>query len=91
MFEPSAPGQPKRLDAPETWPIIGSREIQRRITKKEKELRTAATKSGSASESEWLAAAIVYVPEAAPVLHRNDVGVTAAVERRGSRIQRPAR
>ena len=65
--------------SPETWPIIGPKEVQRRIGKKEKELRAAATKSGSASESEWLAAAIVYVPEAAPVLHRNDVGVTAAV------------
>ncbi len=64
---------------PETWPIIGLKEIQRQINKKEKELRTAATKSGQPSESEWLAAAIVYVPESAPVLHRNDVGVTAAV------------
>jgi hypothetical protein len=65
--------------APETWPIFGHKEVLRRISKKEKELRAAATKSGSASESEWLPAAIVYVPEAAPVLHRNDVGVTAAV------------
>jgi hypothetical protein len=64
---------------PETWPIIGLSEVQRRVSKKEKELRTAATKSGQACESEWLPAAIVYVPEAAPVLHRNDVGVTAAV------------
>jgi hypothetical protein len=65
--------------APETWPVVGHKEVLRRISKKEKELRGAATKSGSASESEWLPAAIVYVPEAAPVLHRNDVGVTAAV------------
>jgi hypothetical protein len=74
-----APETAEASGAPETWPIIGAREIQRRIAKKEKELRAAATKSGSASESEWLPAAIVYVPEAAPVLHRNDVGVTAAV------------
>ena len=69
----------ERTAAPETWPLVGHKEVLRRISKKEKELRAAATKSGSASESEWLPAAIVYVPEAAPVLHRNDVGVTAAV------------
>ena len=64
---------------PETWPIIGQKEVLRRVSKKEKELRTAAAKSGAAGESDWLPAAIVYVPEAAPVLHRNDIGVTAAV------------
>ncbi len=64
---------------PDTWPLLGPKEVLRRISKKEKELRGAATKSGSASESDWLPAAIVYVPEAAPVLHRNDIGVTAAV------------
>jgi hypothetical protein len=74
-----APDASEAHCTPETWPIIGLKEVQRRIGKKEKELRTAATKSGSACESEWLPAAIVYVPEAAPVLHRNDVGVTAAV------------
>lgn len=71
-----APDEPQ--GSPETWPIVGPKEVQRMIAKKEKELRTAAGKSGSACESEWLPAAIVYVPEAAAVLHRNDVGVTAA-------------
>jgi hypothetical protein len=74
-----APEATESHSTPESWPIIGLKEVQRRISKKEKELRAAATKSKSACESEWLAAAIVYVPEAAPVLHRNDVGVTAAV------------
>jgi hypothetical protein len=74
-----APEIPESHGGPETWPIIGLKEVARRISKKEKELRTAATKSGTACEAAWLPAAIVYVPEAAPVLHRNDVGVTAAV------------
>jgi hypothetical protein len=74
-----APQTEAAQGAPETWPLLGHKEVLRRISKKEKELRTAATKSGTASEAEWLPAAIVYVPEAAPVLHRNDVGVTAAV------------
>jgi hypothetical protein len=74
-----APATAEAALSPETWDLIGPKEVQRRIAEKEKELRAAASKSGSATEAEWLAAAIVYVPEAAPVLHRNDVGVTAAV------------
>jgi hypothetical protein len=74
-----APEKSTAQGPPETWQIILAKEVQRRISKKEKDLRTAATKSKTACESEWLPAAIVYVPEAAPVLHRNDVGVTAAV------------
>jgi hypothetical protein len=73
---PATPGSP---EGPETWALIGHKQIVRMIADKEKKLRTSATKSGGATESEWLPAAIVYVPEAAPVLHRNDVGVTAAV------------
>jgi hypothetical protein len=72
------PATPEATGSPETWDLIGPKEVQRRIAKHEKDLRSAVSKSKSASESEWLAAAIVYVPEAAPVLHRNDVGVTAA-------------
>jgi hypothetical protein len=64
---------------PESWPIIGPKEVRRQTEKKEKDLRAQVTKSGAAAESEWLPAAIIYAPEAAPVLHRNDVGVTAAV------------
>jgi hypothetical protein len=74
-----APEKPGAEGSPETWQLIGPKDIQRRIAKQEKELRTQASKTGAACESEWLPAAIVYVPEAAPVLHRNDIGVTAAV------------
>jgi hypothetical protein len=74
-----APAKPEAAGSPETWDLTGPKEIQRKIAKKEKELRAQATKSETACESEWLPAAIVYVAEAAPVLHRNDVGVTAAV------------
>ena len=74
-----APAKPEAAGSPETWDLIGPKEMQRRIAKQEKELRATASKSGAACEAEWLPAAIVYVPEAAPVLHRNDVGVTAAV------------
>jgi hypothetical protein len=74
-----APAKAEAAGSPETWEVIGPKDIERQIAKKEKELRAEAAKSGAACESEWLPAAIVYVPEAAPVLHRNDVGVTAAV------------
>jgi hypothetical protein len=74
-----APAKAESDGSPETWDLIGPKDIQRKIAKKEKELRAEAAKSGVACESQWLPAAIVYVPEAAPVLHRNDVGVTAAV------------
>jgi len=64
---------------PENWPIIGPKEVARQISKMENDLRAAAKKTASPCESEWLKGAIVYVPEAAPILHRNDVGVTAGV------------
>jgi hypothetical protein len=74
-----APARPEAAASPETWDVIGAKDIERRIAKKVKELRAEAAKSGVACDSEWLPAGIVYVPESAPVLHRNDVGVTAAV------------
>jgi hypothetical protein len=74
-----APAKSEDEGSPEIWALFGPKEVQRRIAKKEKELRLAASKSSTACESEWLPAAVVYVPEAAPVLHRNDVAVTAAV------------
>jgi hypothetical protein len=73
---PTTPGSP---EGPETWALIGPKQIQRMIADMEKKLRASASKSGASTESEWLPSAIVYVPESAPVLHRNDVGVTAAV------------
>jgi hypothetical protein len=74
-----APAKADAAGSPETWALTGPKDIQRKIAKQEKELRAQATKTGVACESPWLPAAIVYVAEAAPVLHRNDVGVTAAV------------
>jgi hypothetical protein len=74
-----APAKAEAAGSPETWDLTGPKDIQRKIAKQEKELRAQASKSGIACESPWLPAAIVYVAEAAPVLHRNDVGVTAAV------------
>jgi hypothetical protein len=73
---------PEKADSfasPETWPLIGPKEVRRQIGNKDEELRAEAIKSGGAAEFPWVPAAIVYVPEPAPVLHRNDVGVTAAV------------
>jgi hypothetical protein len=64
---------------PETWPIVGSKVARRQVEAKAQPLCDQVSKSGSAAEIDWLGAAIVYVPEAAPVLHRNEVGVTAAV------------
>jgi hypothetical protein len=74
-----APAQGSAAGGPESWPFIGPKEARRQIEKKEKDLRAQVKKSGSAAESDWLPAAIIYAPEGAPVLHRNDVGVTAAV------------
>ena len=73
------PAENKSSESPETWDLIGHKKILRLIADSEKKLRASASKSAGAAESEWLPCAIVYVPEAAPVLHRNDVGVTAAV------------
>ena len=74
-----APAPGDAPSGPESWPIIGPKEVRRRIGQQEKALRGQVEKTGSSAEFDWLPAAIVYVPEGAPVLHRNDVGVTAAV------------
>jgi hypothetical protein len=63
---------------PETWPVLGIKKLQAELDKLAKEL-IAKAKTGIFEESVWYTSAIVYVPEAAPVLHRNEVGVTAAV------------
>jgi hypothetical protein len=74
-----APATSEAQGSPDTWELIGPKEIGRRIAKHEKGLRATASKSGDSSGADWLPAAIVYVPETASVLHRNDVAVTAAV------------
>ena len=88
MFEPSVRRHQQNPRASvETWPLFGQKGIQWQIGETEKKLRTAASKSGVAAELEWLPAAIVYVPEDAPVLHRNDIGVTAAMSAEARRAR----
>ena len=66
-------------DGPESWPILGIRRIKGELDKLAKELLEKAEKTGILGEAAWYPSAIVYVPESAPVIHRNEVGVTAAV------------
>ena len=63
---------------PESWPVRGSKTIQGELDRRSEDL-LAGARTGVFTESLWYHSAIVYVPESAPVLHRNDVGVTAAV------------
>lgn len=63
---------------PETWPIHGIKQVGNELEQRAKELIEKA-KKGIFEEAVWYAAAIVYVVESAPVLHRNEIGVTAAV------------
>lgn len=64
--------------SPEAWPIHGIKPIRGELDRREKELIDKARK-GTFEEAAWYADAIVYVVESAPVLHRNEIGVTAAV------------
>jgi hypothetical protein len=64
---------------PENWPIIKAKELQDHVDKKVDELSKKKGGPGAAVEIKLFDAAIVYVPEGAPVLHRDEVGVTAAV------------
>jgi hypothetical protein len=63
---------------PESWPILDIKKLQADLDGRIEQL-LARTGEGGDAEGLWFPAAIVYVPEAAPVLHRNEVGVTAAV------------
>jgi hypothetical protein len=63
---------------PESWPVLGIRKIKGTLDKHAKALTEKARK-GSFEEVVWYAAAIIYVAESAPVLHRNEIAVTAAV------------
>src|SRR5579883_2866398 len=63
---------------PESWPILDIKKLRADLDGRMKQLLHQMGAGGGA-ESLWYPAAIVYVPEAAPVLHRNEVGVTAAV------------
>jgi hypothetical protein len=72
-------GHPDGRGGPESWPIHGLKKIKGELEKRAKELLDKARKTGVLDEAPWYAAAIVYVAESAPVLHRDEVGVTAAV------------
>ena len=63
---------------PESWPVLGIKKIRGTLEKHATALIDKAQR-GAFEEAEWYAAAIVYVAESAPVLHRNEVAVTAAV------------
>jgi hypothetical protein len=64
---------------PESWPVLGIKKIKGELDKRAKELLEKAKKTGVLDEAPWYVSAIVYVAESAPVLHRDEVGVTAAV------------
>jgi hypothetical protein len=63
---------------PESWPILGVNRFRPDLERRTEEL-LAQVGTGPVAEAPWYPAAIVYVPESAPVLHRNEVGVTAAI------------
>jgi hypothetical protein len=65
--------------SPESWPVLGVKKIKAALEKRTRELVAKAEKTGVLDEASWYDSAIVYVAESAPVLHRDEVGVTAAV------------
>jgi hypothetical protein len=64
---------------PESWPVLSIKKIRAELERRVGELRERAAKTGILDEAAWYAAGVVYVHESAPVLHRDEVGVTAAV------------
>jgi hypothetical protein len=63
---------------PESWPICDIKKLRADLDSRIKAL-LARVGTGPHAESLWYPAAIVYVPESAPVLHRNEIGVAAAI------------
>jgi hypothetical protein len=63
---------------PESWPVLGFKKIKGELDERTKAL-LASAKAGVSAEASWYPSAIVYVPESAPVLHRSEAGLTAAV------------
>jgi hypothetical protein len=76
-----APAGPARNGGPESWPVRKFKQAQGEIDAREQALRDRAPDQATPAELEldWHPEAIVYVPEAASVLHRVEIGVTAAV------------
>jgi hypothetical protein len=66
-------------DGPDSWPVLGIKKIKGALDQRAKDLTEKARTTGLLDEAPWFDAAIAYVAEAAPVLHRNEAGVTAAV------------
>jgi hypothetical protein len=66
-------------DGPDSWPVLGIKKIKGELDKRTTDLTEKAKSTGVLDEAPWYEAAIVHVAEAAPVLHRDEVGVTAAV------------
>jgi hypothetical protein len=65
---------------PETWPLLSPAKTRKEMAAREKAIIAHATTAGvTYLEEPWHAAAILHVREAAPVLHRYEAGVTAAV------------
>ncbi len=68
------------VGGPETWPLASPAATKKAIEAGEKAIVAHAKKAGvKYLEEPWCPAAILYVLEAAPVLHRHEAGVTAAV------------
>ncbi len=65
---------------PETWPLLSPTKTRKAIDDGIKAI-IAKAKAAKATHLEisWQTAAILYVAEAAPVLHRHDVAMTAAL------------
>jgi hypothetical protein len=64
---------------PESWPIRSFKKVRAEFEAREKTLRTDHQTKSILGEVLWYEAAIVHVAESAPVLHRDEIGVTAAV------------
>jgi hypothetical protein len=76
---------------PETWPLLGPAKTKKELETGEKTIiADAATAGVTYLEELWHAAAILYVREAAPVLHRYEAGVTAAVSAESPDMFAPA-
>jgi hypothetical protein len=64
---------------PESWPILSPAKTRKEIAAGETAIIAHAKEAGVKSlEEPWHPAVILYVPEAAPVLFRHEVAMTAA-------------
>ena len=72
---------------PETWPILSPAKTRKEIDAGETALIANAKEAGAKYlEESWHTAVILYVLEAAPILHRLEAGVTAAVSAESLRL-----